>query len=184
MCLQVQHNEASPTLTARITEEIEGHEWLLQTFGVKPKVAWQIDPFGHSGLSPQLFAAIGFSALVINRIPFDVKDGLKGSQGMEFLWEQPGALTAAVTVWAFGTQRWCAGTGLSPGQALFTHVLHTHYSAPKGFDWEEPEALPVSDGSLGSVATKFSSEIKQRARAYRTSQLLVPFGDDFKFQVS
>jgi len=33
----------------------------------------QIDPFGHSSLTPSVFAKAGFDALVINRIHFDLK---------------------------------------------------------------------------------------------------------------
>ncbi len=36
-------------------------------------MSYQIDPFGHSSLTPSLFAKAGFDALVINRIHFDVK---------------------------------------------------------------------------------------------------------------
>ncbi len=77
----------------------EGHQYLLKNFGVQPRVGWQIDPFGHSGLhhcvlplfdspfelmmgvdpivcaalTPTLFALMGFDAMVINRIHFQIK---------------------------------------------------------------------------------------------------------------
>ena len=50
-----------------------GHEYLLKNFGVQPRIAWQIDPFGHSATTPTIFALMGFEALVINRIHFAEK---------------------------------------------------------------------------------------------------------------
>jgi hypothetical protein len=45
----VQHDEANPDPTAMINQMTVGHEYLMKNFGVAPRVAWQIDPFGHSG---------------------------------------------------------------------------------------------------------------------------------------
>ena len=64
---------------------------------------------------------------------------------------------------------------------MFTHVLHTHYSAPQGFDWEE-YAPGVDDNSVSARATQLVNQLKARASAYRHRHLLVPFGDDFKFR--
>jgi hypothetical protein len=42
-----------------------GHRLLLQEFGVKPTVGWQLDPFGHSATQAALLSAdAGFDALV------------------------------------------------------------------------------------------------------------------------
>lgn len=54
----------------------EGHEYILRQFNVRPTVAWQIDPFGHSSLTPTLFAQMGYKALVINRIHHSLKVSL------------------------------------------------------------------------------------------------------------
>ena len=64
---------------------------------------------------------------------------------------------------------------------MFTHVLHTHYSAPQGFDWEE-YAQAVDDNSVASRAQQLVSALKGRSSSYRHRHLLVPFGDDFKFR--
>lgn len=176
----------------------EGHEYVQSLFGKRPRIAWQIDPFGHSSATPALFARMGYEAMVINRIHFDAKSKLKGARSMEFVWRAPEH----------------AG-GPSPSQDhaggldMFTHVLHTHYSAPKGFDFENPGAQGVraaagarsharaapsppvrrgpgvpmiSDHNVESRAARFANEMRGRAAAYRTSHLLVPFGDDFKFK--
>jgi alpha-mannosidase len=45
-----------------INNFIIGHEFLLKEIGTKPRVAWQIDPFGHSSAFPRLLADMGFEA--------------------------------------------------------------------------------------------------------------------------
>ena len=62
-------DEACPHYEDFINNMIKGHEFLLQEFGVKPKVAWHIDPFGHSNASPRLFAEMGFELGMIKRVP-------------------------------------------------------------------------------------------------------------------
>lgn len=81
-----QHDEANPDPIAMINQMSYGHDYLLKNFGITPKVAWQIDPFGHSSVTPSLFQQMGFEALVINRIHHGLKDFFKGKQTMEFLW--------------------------------------------------------------------------------------------------
>lgn len=156
----------------------EGHEYLLSLFGVRPRIAWSIDPFGHAAASAALAASAGYEAFVINRIDHSVKAALKQRAALEFVW-QPYALSPALPSTARGSPAsWSSYSNAS----IFTHILHTHYSAPRSFDFENPEAVPVSEGNVASRARDLASEIRSRSRAYRTSHVLVPWGDDFKFQ--
>ena len=36
-----------------------GHQWLLNTLGVKPKSSWSVDPFGHGSAFPYVLKASG-----------------------------------------------------------------------------------------------------------------------------
>ena len=83
----VQNDEANPTMESVVNQVTTGHEFLLKTFGVRPKIGWQIDPFGHSAMTPALFANLGYDATVINRIHFQQKSKFKATRHMEFLWE-------------------------------------------------------------------------------------------------
>lgn len=159
----VQNDEAASPVEVVLNQISEGHEYLLRQFNFVPTIAWQVDPFGHSSLTPTLFSQIGYKALVINRIHHHLKQIYKESRDMEFIWR--------------------ASPSLSSKAEMFTHVLHTHYAAPKTFDWEE-DAVAVSDTNIQYRASYFVSSLKERAQAYRTNQLLVPWGDDFKFQNS
>ena len=57
------HDEACPTYSDMINNMMVGHEFILNTFGVKPRIGWQIDPFGHSNANARLYAEMGFDAL-------------------------------------------------------------------------------------------------------------------------
>ena len=81
-----QHDEACPDPLSMLQQMTTGHQYLLQQFGVVPRVAWQIDPFGHSAVTPTLFRMMGMQALVINRIHFTIKDYFKEQRHMEFIW--------------------------------------------------------------------------------------------------
>ena len=170
----VQNDEANPDALAVLAQLTEGHEYLASLFGVRPRFLWQIDPFGHSAVTPALAGAAGIEAVVINRVDYTVKDALKSRGALEFWWQpyasHPGANeTAAPGVYAGAAAR------------VFTHVLHTHYSAPRGFDFENGEGYPVGADAAGR-AEQLMREINARAPAYRTRHILVPFGDDFRFQ--
>jgi alpha-mannosidase len=45
-----------------------GLKWLNETFGKAPTIAWQIDSFGSSAITPSLFSNMGFDTMVMNRI--------------------------------------------------------------------------------------------------------------------
>lgn len=110
-----QNDEAASDTMLVINQVTAGHQYLLENFGIQPRIGWQIDPFGHSSITPSLFKEMGFDAMVINRIHHQKKREFKSGKVMEFMWR---------------------GSSLGGGTDMFTHVLHTHYSAPKGFDWE------------------------------------------------
>ena len=56
------HDEACPHFEDMINNMMKGHQYLLKEFGVKPRVGWAIDPFGHSNANPRLFADMGLEA--------------------------------------------------------------------------------------------------------------------------
>lgn len=163
----VQNDEANPDVGQVVEQVSEGHEWLRAHFGVTPRIAWQIDPFGHSSLTPALYANMGYEAIVLNRVHFALKTDFKRQKHMEFVW-QPSKLLN--------------GQGESGAHAdIFAHVLHTHYSAPEGFDWEGGSP-GISEATVADRAALLASTLKQRAEAFAHQRLLVPWGDDFKFQ--
>lgn len=61
---------------------------LNDTFGEcgRPKVAWQIDPFGHSREMASIFAQIGFDGFFLNRIDYQDKSIRQNNKALEFVW--------------------------------------------------------------------------------------------------
>jgi hypothetical protein len=51
-----------------------GHAFLKRTFGITPKHAWHLDPFGHSPATPELFARMGFETITFARMNDEERD--------------------------------------------------------------------------------------------------------------
>lgn len=75
----VMSDEACPSEEQFLMNMETGLKWLYEEFKVRPWVGWQIDPFGLSATTPSLLAALGFEALVINRVGTTVEAELEKS---------------------------------------------------------------------------------------------------------
>lgn len=51
------HDEATVHYIDMIDQTTLGHQFLKQEFGQAPRIAWQIDPFGHSAVQAYLLGA-------------------------------------------------------------------------------------------------------------------------------
>ena len=64
-----QHDEALPDFDLILRQMQAGFTYLRENLNVtKVKVAWQLDPFGHSSLTAALMSKMGFETLVFSRI--------------------------------------------------------------------------------------------------------------------
>jgi len=70
----IQHDEALSDYKGIIITFDSSLQFIKENFpGARlPKVAFSIDSFGHSSLSPYIFKALGHEALVIYRMPYDL----------------------------------------------------------------------------------------------------------------
>ena len=80
------HDEACPSYTDMLANMNKGHEFILREFGVKPRIGWQLDPFGHSDTSAHLFAEMGFDAWFFARGDTNEKSQRQANNTMEFIW--------------------------------------------------------------------------------------------------
>ena len=111
------HDEACPAFDDFIENMMFGHNFIFDNFGVKPRIGWQIDPFGHSSANARLFAEMGFDALFFSRLDYKDKEKRMNNLEMEWVW-RPNSNTLGNKV------------------QIFTHATQHHYSAPPGFDFE------------------------------------------------
>lgn len=81
-------DEASPHLNEIIHSMTEGNIWLMDNLGVKPRIGWAIDPFGHSSSIPYLASLLELDAIVINRVHKETKEEFRRDKNLEFVWRQ------------------------------------------------------------------------------------------------
>jgi len=83
------NDEATTHYNSIIDQMTWGLRRLNDTFGTcgVPKIAWQIDPFGHSREQASLFAQMNFDALFFARE--DYQDNLKrhAEKALEHVWQ-------------------------------------------------------------------------------------------------
>ena len=70
----VMNDEATPHYSMIIDQMSYGHRWINKTFGREciPTTGWQIDPFGHTKEFASILSQIGFNALFLGRIDYQV----------------------------------------------------------------------------------------------------------------
>jgi len=91
------HDEACPIYEDMIDNMMIGHDFILKEFGVKPRIGWQIDPFGHSNTNARFFAEMGFDAIFFARIDFMDMKLRAASKRLEWIW-RPNAASMGTDV--------------------------------------------------------------------------------------
>jgi hypothetical protein len=134
------HDEACPIYEDMIDNMMIGHDFILKEFGVKPRIGWQIDPFGHSNTNARIFAEMGFDAWFFARLDHQDKDRRTRDNELEFVWmPNPQSLGKDVNI--------------------FTHVLFNHYEPPPGFNFE------IDAGDPLFISNKKSKDFNAEERA-------------------
>ncbi|EGG19315.1 hypothetical protein DFA_02102 [Cavenderia fasciculata] len=192
-----QNDEALTHYEAILNQNTLGHQFLLSTFGVKPQVGWQIDPFGPSTMTAQLFKLMGFKGHIINRLDMRIKNIYNNSTGIVTI-EGSGEM---ITNRSFEFT-WYPSPNYDTYQddfSIFTHVLDNHYSPPSwcypnatdpstnictGYDFEYGGDMnpAINESNIAERADTLMLIIRTRASYYRHNNLLLPFGNDFRYQ--
>eukprot|EP00003_Mantamonas_plastica_P012934 TRINITY_DN2291_c0_g1_i10.p1 TRINITY_DN2291_c0_g1~~TRINITY_DN2291_c0_g1_i10.p1 ORF type:complete len:286 (+),score=76.19 TRINITY_DN2291_c0_g1_i10:28-885(+) len=142
-----------------------GHDLLVDLFGAKvcPKYGWQIDPFGSSSFTTQMFSLMGFNAQVYRRVDYSIEDKWRMDKLMQFVWNPSHSL---------------------PGNNVenLVHILDFGYSSPLGFDFGHKDAKPITAENVKERSDDLHFQLSVRAKQYKTPLMLVTFGGDFEFQ--
>lgn len=83
------NDEAATHYHSLVDQFTWGLRFLNDTFGEcgRPKIGWQIDPFGHSKEQASLFAQMGYDAVFFGRIDVQDKANRMRSKTMEMIWK-------------------------------------------------------------------------------------------------
>ena len=82
------NDEATTHYNSIIDQMTLGFSKLDDTFGkcAKPKIGWQIDPFGHSKEQANLFAQFNFDAVFFSRLDYQDRSKRINDKTMEHVW--------------------------------------------------------------------------------------------------
>lgn len=92
------NDEATTHYSSVIDQMTLGLKFLRQTFGPKcgvPRVAWHIDPFGHSREQANLFAQMNFDGFFFSRLDYQDHLNRRQKKTMEHVWRGSDDLGAA-----------------------------------------------------------------------------------------
>ncbi|XP_033225887.1 lysosomal alpha-mannosidase-like [Belonocnema kinseyi] len=147
-----------------------GFRRLNDTFGqcARPKIGWQIDPFGHSREQASMFAQMGFDGQLFSRIDYQDRGQRHSRKTAEFIWR--------------------GSPSLGENANLFTSVLN-QYSAPDGFCFDitckDDPLVDDPDSPEYNIHRKvdqFLNYVQSQANSYKTSNILITMGNDFNYQ--
>ncbi|UJR33645.1 hypothetical protein I4U23_021078 [Adineta vaga] len=148
-----------------------GAEFLRDQFGEcgRPKLGWQIDPFGHSKQVASLFAHMGFDGLFFGRVDFQDYAERFRTKTMEMIWKGSANL---------GEQSW-----------LFAGILPRVYEAPESFCFDvHCQSEPIKDDpqlhdyNVPERVQAFIDATRNQAKGYATNHIINTMGSDFQYE--
>jgi lysosomal alpha-mannosidase len=122
------NDEATTYYQDIIDQQTLGLQFILSEFGecARPKVAWQLDPFGHSREQASLFAQFGFDGLFLGRLDYQDYQYRSQTKTREFVWKP--------------------SSNLGDNFDMFTGILPNIYNPPPGFDFDEKKFRRSNNG--------------------------------------
>ncbi|XP_060554885.1 lysosomal alpha-mannosidase-like [Ruditapes philippinarum] len=163
------NDEATPYYIDIIDQHTLGFQFIRNNFGEcgRPKIGWQIDPFGHSREVASLFAQFGFDGMFVGRIDYQDKRQRERTKTMEMIWRSSESLSRAAS-------------------DIFVGVLDNVYWPPKGFCWDywcsDPELVNSSEDFNRAKVDEFLRIIKDESDNYATNHVMVEMGSDFQYR--
>ena len=166
------NDEATTHYNAIIDQMTLGLQFIDKNFGLKarPRVAWHIDPFGHSAEQASLFAQMSFEGFFFARIHYADMQKRTDEKRMELKWR--------------GSQ------SLGEASDIFTGVLYDYYTPPKGFCFDNLfcKDPPIQDdpklfgNNVNQRVELFIKETCEQALHYKSGHIMLTMGSDFTYQ--
>ncbi|CAH1973774.1 unnamed protein product [Acanthoscelides obtectus] len=167
------NDEAATHYQSIIDQMAWGLRKLNDSFGEcgRPKMGWQIDPFGHSREMASIFAQLGFDGVLLGRIDYQDKHFRLASKTPEMVWK--------------------SSQSLGESSNIFTGVLYNIYIAPSGFCFDilcsdDPiiDDKDSYDYNVDKRVDQFFAHLDNMTKVYETHNLIITMGDDFNYQVA
>ncbi len=161
----VMHDEATTYYQHVIDQMRLGLLFLKSEFDFVPKVAWFIDPFGHSAANAYIISQMGFSQIVFVRIDYKDKEIRRAQSKLEFYY------------YPFTNSN---DNHSNKSPRIFTHVTYNHYCNPEGFDdFNSDRELHFTESDLNNRAELARDDLMKIASGYRGGNVMMMFGCDF-----
>ncbi|XP_016964290.1 lysosomal alpha-mannosidase isoform X2 [Drosophila biarmipes] len=165
------NDEATTHYQSVIDQFSWGLRLLNDTFGEcgRPRVGWQIDPFGHSREMASMFAQMGFDGMFFGRLDYQDKDERLMTKNAEMIWH--------------------GSANLGEEADLFSGALYNNYQAPDGFCFDVLcSDAPIIDGkhspdnNVKERVDTFLEYVTKMATQFRTPNVILTMGEDFHYQ--
>ncbi|CAF1013919.1 unnamed protein product [Didymodactylos carnosus] len=156
------NDEAATHYNSIIDQHSLGFAFLKNTFGdcARPKIGWQIDPFGHSRELASLFAQMGFDGLFFGRADYEDYKQRNKTKTMEMVWK--------------------ASANLDRQSWLFTGVLPNGYNPPDGFCFD----LFCDEQPIMDDPRLHDYNVPNKAVGFATNHIIMTMGSDFQYENS
>ncbi|XP_065841742.1 alpha-mannosidase 2-like isoform X2 [Oscarella lobularis] len=184
----VMNDEANTFYYAMIDQLIEGHEWLQKNIDPSfvTRDGWAIDPFGHSPTMAYILKRMDFDFMLIQRVHYSVKKYLAQKQNFEFQWRQNWDHSSSTDMfchmmpfYSYDIPHTCGPDPKICCQFDFRRLPGGGMSCP----WRIAP-VPITDGNVAERASMLVDQYRKKAQLYKTNSLLIPLGDDFRYDVA
>ena len=165
------NDEAATHYNAIIDQMTYGLNFVQEKFGseARPRIAWHIDPFGHSNEQASIFAQMSFDGFFFGRIDYADKELRLKQQRMELVWR--------------------GSRNLGKDSDIFTGVLYNGYNPPPGFCYDQfcvdnpvQDDPRLFDMNVKESVDKFVQVTCKQASQYKTKNIILTMGSDFMYE--
>ena len=151
--------------------------------GILPvATAWQIDSFGHSGLTARVLREMGYDSVVLNRIDATEKSSRTAEGTLEFWWQQESADINQ------HSDEGASRNDNTPHDGVLAHILVEHYKTPSSLsDIPQYHKTSVQNSTLHEWALAIADLARTRAKGpfrYNGGNVLLLIGDDVVLQAN
>jgi lysosomal alpha-mannosidase len=158
----VMHDEASTYYQHIIDQMRLGLLFLKEEFNHTPKIAWFIDPFGHSAATAYILSKMGFDKIAFVRIDQKEKNIRIAQKNLEFYW--------------FPFDQ------VDNTAKIFTHVTYEHYCPPHSLRvFIDDELLELSEERVAEISKNLYNDVKKWNSGFKHDHLMLMYGCDFSF---